>query len=60
MKPRHFIGGLIAIIGMTAVVAVCDGSAYETLIRVLGITAILGGALVAKVFKFQNRKKVKA
>lgn len=57
MKPRHFLGGFIAIVGVTAAVSVCDGSAYETLIRSIGVAMSLSGALVAKVFAFQNRKK---
>lgn len=56
MKVRKFIGGFIAIIGVTAAVSVADGSAYEMLIRGAGIAMFIGGALIAKVFDFQNKK----
>ena len=56
MKPRHFIGGFIAIVGVTAAVSVCDGSAYETLIRSIGVSMALCGALIAKVFNIQNKR----
>jgi hypothetical protein len=46
MKARHFIGGFLAIVGVTAAVSVCDGSAYEMLIRGIGTTMVLVGALI--------------
>lgn len=56
MKARKFIGGFIANIGLMAAVCVADGSAYEMLIRGLGIATFIGSALIAKVFDFQNKK----
>jgi hypothetical protein len=47
MKARHFIGGFLAIVGVTAAVSVCDGSAYEMLIRGIGASMLLIGAFVA-------------
>lgn len=57
MKARHFIGGFLAIVGVTAAVSVCDGSAYEMLIRGIGVGMALCGALIAQVFSVQKRNK---
>lgn len=54
MKARKFIGGFIAIIGLMAAVCVADGSAYEMLIRGVGVALFICGALIAKVF--ENKK----
>jgi hypothetical protein len=51
MKTRQFIGGFIAIVGVTAAVSVCDGSAYETLIRGIGVAMAFTGALIGKFFQ---------
>lgn len=51
MKARHFIGGFIAIVGVTAAVSVCDGSACETLIRGIGVAFMFIGALIGKFFQ---------
>ena len=56
MKARQFIGGFIAIIGITAAVSVCDGSAHEMLIRGIGIAMFAIGAFVRKFFDFQKAK----
>lgn len=56
MKARKYIGGAIAIIGITAAVSVADGSAYEMLIRGGGIALLIVGAFIAKLFDFQNKK----
>ena len=56
MKARHFIGGFLAIVGVTAAVSVCDGSAYEMLIRGIGVSMAFCGALIAKVFNIQNKR----
>ena len=50
MKARQFIGGFLAIIGVTAAVSVCDGSAYETLIRGIGVAMAFTGVLIGKFF----------
>ena len=50
MKARQFIGGFLAIIGVTAAVSVCDGSAYETLIRGIGVAMAFTGVLLGKFF----------
>jgi hypothetical protein len=55
MKTRQFIGGIIAIIGMTAAVSVADGSAHEMLIRGIGIAMFAAGAFIGKFFTFQNK-----
>ena len=57
MKTRQFIGGFIAIIGMTAAVSVCDGSAHEMLIRGIGIAMFVIGAFVGKFFTFQRVRR---
>jgi hypothetical protein len=56
MKARKFIGGSIAIIGLVAAVSVCDGSAHEMAVRIIGTAMFVVGCLVAKVFDFQNKK----
>lgn len=56
MKARQFIGGFIAIVGITAAVSVCDGSAHEMLIRGIGIAMFAIGAFVGKFFDFQKVK----
>lgn len=55
MKTRKFIGGFVAIIGMTAVVSVCDGSAHEMLIRGICFAMFAAGAFIGKFFYFQNK-----
>ena len=44
MKTRKFIGGFIAIIGITAAVSVCDGSAHEMLVRGIGVALFAIGS----------------
>ena len=56
MKARKYIGAAIAIIGITAAVSVCDGSAHEMLIRGIGVAMFAIGAFVGKFFDFQNSK----
>ena len=56
MKARQFIGGFIAIIGITAAVSVCDGSAHEMLVRGIGVAMFAIGAFVGKFFDFQKVK----
>jgi hypothetical protein len=56
MKARQFIGGFIAIIGMTAAVSVADGSAHEMLVRGIGVALFAIGAFVGKFFDFQKAK----
>ena len=46
MKARKIIGGFIAIIGITAAVSVCDGSAHEMLIRGIGVAMFAIGAFI--------------
>lgn len=54
MKARKIIGGFIAIIGMTAAISVCNGSAHEMLIRGIGVALFAIGAFVGKFFDFQK------
>jgi hypothetical protein len=56
MKARQFIGGFIAIIGMTAAVSVADGSAHEMLVRGIGVALFAIGAFIGKFFDFQKAK----
>lgn len=56
MKARKYIGAAIAIIGITAAVSVCDGSAHEMLIRGIGVAMFAIGAFVGKFFDFKNSK----
>lgn len=55
MKVRRIIGGTIALVGLTAAVSIRDGSSYEVLIRLMGISMLAAGALIAKAFDFQDR-----
>ena len=56
MKARKYIGAAIAIIGMTAAISVCNGTAHEMLIRGIGVAMFAIGAFVGKFFDFQNSK----
>ena len=56
MKARQFIGGFIAIVGVTAAVSVCDGSAYETLIRSIGVAMAFTGILIGKFFQTKRSR----
>jgi hypothetical protein len=56
MKARKIIGGFIAIIGITAAVSVCDGSAHEMLVRGIGIALFAIGAFIGRFFDFQKEK----
>ena len=56
MKARKYIGAAIAIIGMTAAISVCNGTAQEMLIRGIGVAMFAIGAFVGKFFDFQNSK----
>jgi hypothetical protein len=56
MKARKFIGGAIAIIGLMAAVSVCDGSAHEMEVRIVGTAMLIIGCLISEVFDFQNKK----
>ena len=58
MKVRQIVGGFIAIVGITAAVSVCDGSAHEMLIRGIGVALFAIGAFVDKFFDFQNTKSL--
>ncbi|MBQ3991475.1 MAG: hypothetical protein II630_11515 [Bacteroidales bacterium] len=58
MKVRQIVGGFIAIVGITAAVSVCDGSAHEMLIRGIGVALFAIGAFVGKFFDFQNTKSL--
>lgn len=57
MKARKYIGGFIAIVGLTAAVSVCDGSAHEFLIRGIGVAMFAIGAFIGKFFDFQQNTK---
>ena len=58
MNVRQIVGGFIAIVGITAAVSVCDGSAHEMLIRGIGVALFAIGAFVGKFFDFQNTKSL--
>ena len=51
MKTRKLIGGFIAIVGVTAAVSVCDGSACEMLIRGIGVAMTFTGMFIGKFFQ---------
>ena len=56
MKVRKIIGGFVAIVGLVLAVCTADNSAYEVLLRGIGIGMVAVGAFIARAFDFQTKK----